>query len=204
MYCIYCGAKIDDDSRFCPLCGKPTGVSETTNAVNSDPLPQVTVEQPQPQVVAEQQPQVVIESQPQAVAEQPQPQVAVEQQPQPQAFAGQQPQSVANVVAPLTAMGIAGSMIPPTETQAPQETAQPSMPASQPQPAAPLQYNAKRDIITYLIILLVTAGSLTAYVLWDRSKHKGQNSSKEKHRQTTLVCPTHVSQQRSVNLVHSS
>lgn len=148
MYCIYCGAKIDDDSRFCPLCGKPTGVSETTNAVNSDPLPQVTVEQPQPQVVAE--------------------------QPQPQAFAGQQPQSLANVVAPLAAMGIAGSMIPPTEAPAPQETAQPSMPASQPQPAAPLQYNAKRDIIIYLIILLVTAGSLTAYVLWDRSKHKGQ------------------------------
>lgn len=194
MYCIYCGAKIDDDSRFCPLCGKPTGVSETTNAVNSDPLPQVTLEQPQPQVVAGQQPRVAIESQPQAVVE----------QPQPQAFAGQQPQSVANVVAPLAAMGIAGSMIPPTETPAPQETAQPSMPASQPQPAAPLQYNAKRDIITYLIILLVTAGSLTAYVLWDRSKHKGQNSSKEKHRQTTLVCPTHVSQQRSVNLVHSS
>lgn len=194
MYCIYCGAKIDDDSRFCPLCGKPTGVSETTNAVNSDPLPQVTVEQPQPQVVAGQQPQVAIESQPQAVVE----------QPQPQAFAGQQPQSVANVVAPLAAMGIAGSMVPPTEAPAPQETAQPSMPASQPQPAAPLQYNAKRDIITYLIILLVTAGSLTAYVLWDRSKHKGQNSSKEKHRQTTLVCPTHVSQQRSVNLVHSS
>lgn len=194
MYCIYCGAKIDDDSRFCPLCGKPTGVSETTNAVNSNPLPQVTVEQPQPQVVAGQQP-------PQAVVEQ-QSQVVVESQPQ--AFAGQQPQSVANVVAPLAAMGIAGSMVPPTETPAPQETAQPSMPASQPQPAAPLQYNAKRDIITYLIILLVTAGSLTAYVLWDRSKHKGQNSSKEKHRQTTLVCPTHVSQQRSVNLVHSS
>lgn len=203
MYCIYCGAKIDDDSRFCPLCGKPTGVSETTNAVNSDPLPQVTVEQPQPQVVAGQQPpQAVVEQQPQVVIES-QPQAVVEQ-PQPQAFAGQQPQSVANVVAPLAAMGIAGSMIPPTETPAPQETAQPSMPASQPQPAAPLQYNAKKDIITYLIILLVTAGSLTAYVLWDRSKHKGQNSSKEKHRQTTLVCPTHVSQQRSVNLMHSS
>ena len=26
MFCIYCGQKLDDNVRFCPYCGKPTGV----------------------------------------------------------------------------------------------------------------------------------------------------------------------------------
>ncbi len=190
MYCIYCGAKIDDDSRFCPLCGKPTGVGETTQTANSAPLPPVAEEQPQPQVVAE-QPQTV-ECQPQVVAEQPQ-----------RAASQPQPQSMAHVAAPLAVMGIVGSAASPAEAPAPQATVPPSTPTSQPQPAAPLQYNAMRDIIIYTIILLVTAGSLAAYVLWDRSKHKGENSSKEKHRQTTQVCPNHTSQQGSVVLFHA-
>ncbi|MBQ6566239.1 MAG: zinc-ribbon domain-containing protein [Treponema sp.] len=32
MFCIYCGNKLDDDSVFCPKCGKKTGADEVKQA----------------------------------------------------------------------------------------------------------------------------------------------------------------------------
>ena len=32
MYCIYCGKEIDDDSKFCPHCGKFVGKNEPGGA----------------------------------------------------------------------------------------------------------------------------------------------------------------------------
>lgn len=33
MYCSNCGAKIDDQSRFCDLCGTPVGIQEPAQSV---------------------------------------------------------------------------------------------------------------------------------------------------------------------------
>lgn len=44
MFCRYCGAKLPDDSRFCSLCGRPTGFEE----VNRQPEPQAQTYRQQP------------------------------------------------------------------------------------------------------------------------------------------------------------
>ena len=35
MFCKYCGKEIKDGVRFCPMCGKPTGVTEEKEKLQS-------------------------------------------------------------------------------------------------------------------------------------------------------------------------